>query len=98
VSSFAWQIALNLSQASWFSGLENFDFLGDHNPLNLAGNFINVKISDGCTREIFFQPTKLFGWRFTYSILVVSNASPRGLSRRLRLSKISGQAKAVLRP
>jgi hypothetical protein len=29
VSSFAWQIALNLSQAFWFPGLEKFDFLGE---------------------------------------------------------------------
>jgi hypothetical protein len=29
VSSYAWQVALNLSATAWFSGVQDFDFLGE---------------------------------------------------------------------
>jgi hypothetical protein len=38
--SFAWQIALNLSEAVVFSGLEKFDILGDFTLLSLEKSFI----------------------------------------------------------
>jgi hypothetical protein len=39
-SSFAWQIALNLSEAVVFSGLEKFDILGDLTLLSSEKSFI----------------------------------------------------------
>jgi hypothetical protein len=46
-ASYGWQIALNLTDTSWFAGLEVFDILGEATTVMLGG-VANVQDSHGC--------------------------------------------------
>lgn len=60
VAEFAWVIALNLTAQGvpWFAGVENFDFLGEYPSSNCLMPVL-TNASDGCARNIFFQPFEL---------------------------------------
>lgn len=73
VASYAWQIALNLSDAVWLAGMEDFDFLGACESLGQARMTINEKRSNGCARNILLHSAELFTWKFDVAILAASN-------------------------
>jgi hypothetical protein len=53
-ASYGWRIALNLTDASWFVGLEAFDILGEAAAvrLELESGIANVQDSHGCSGNV----------------------------------------------
>lgn len=48
-ASYGWRFALNLTDASWFAGLEEFDTLGEATAVSLESGVANVQDSHGCS-------------------------------------------------
>jgi hypothetical protein len=51
-ASYGWRFALNLTDASWFAGLEAFDILGKATAVWLESGIANIQDSHGCSWNV----------------------------------------------